>query len=284
MIVVKKASLISPPVKSITDSQQALASFLARRHERYKSRRRSNKPHFYSSAEISVSSTSANTSIDSLSHSSVKSICTSCDNLLDQEKSTSNLTKSTRGRQDYHTDDGSSLGDSHRSSSSVDFLNTGCEELAERVITSTKARLKKHRKRRINPLYIPPIRMMKVYGEIPIIRTSTPVPLHKVSKANIISSPPRREAHICVDNVTKDMRNLNLSTKLLENYGASVGPKKLNRRVVYLSEKQSSISKETGVPDVPPTTPSSESFNSGKFVGNDFILCIMSFTFRNCKL
>lgn len=254
-MIVGKAFLNSPRPKQSTESQQSLASFLARKRESYQASRRGRlakrcaSTGNTSTTNISyiTDTSSQNTSWDDGEKNIGDSLA-----LVHRRNCILNLTSlNVRPLKDHrvvppchlHRSVHTSLVSQHAGNKTIgdDFIELDSAELAERVVTRAKVRLKQRKKRArmLQEVYQP---VPKVHqGRVPIIRSSTPVDLS-------LSSSPVKEFNTIETKTRKLSRNTPLESEGCPDLKAP-------RRIVYLSERQSLMSKDAGIPNVPPSTP-----------------------------
>ena len=254
-MVVGKAHLNAPPTKQVTDGQLALQSLLAKRRQRYHAKRKRERG---SGVDTNKAIENGGILIDNTAKEGIRNV---------HEKRSvlclaSNLhVQSMRAHSDgvIHHPAGNNRVDmvyttnpSTRSGSNLATLD--CEELADRVVSKAKVRLKR-RKRMIST-----IRKISTNPSSPqltgtsAIRASTPILLHPVPKASTpISLSPVKKEHVAEP--VKRILNLSLDSALTNARNGSNKCGLKAKKVVYLSEKQSITSKDTGIPCVPPSSP-----------------------------
>lgn len=282
-LIIGKALLNSPPAKQTSASQQALASFLAKKRERYKSKlnnsldsrlqtngaQRSNRASppthvlvSYSSPFELTSSPQKDACLDHLHESK----CTLRIASLDSQTlySHNNKAKSEKlAQRSPQKDIDRGL------NTSIDFVKLGSEELADRVVSG--ARLRRRNRKKSNSIIQrevlrPLIKLHHERPTAPPFRTSTPIPPSSPSSSTPSKSPLKRErraSHSVLrsDEVTRRTRSksLGLSKSLdeLHSTGNSLQSTRTMaaKRVIFQSEKQSATPKDTGIPSVPPSTP-----------------------------
>ena len=263
-LLVGKAPLNSPPTKQVTESQQSLTCFLAKKRERYKSklntssesngrdgsRRRRRSSGDSSQCSVHVSQSAPVQSCSSLNH-------------LHESKCIMRIASFDSQTLYGHTNGGDGTGrwtkayhtkipekDPNAKTTPDDFVKLGSEELADRVVS--RARLRRRNKKRTAVIHREVTRpVIKLNHQRPpgVVRTSTPLPLSS-SNTTPSQSPSKKEQ------VETKTSNLSLSkSQDGSEVTRALQPKAAVKKVVFLSEKQSGMSKETGVPNVPPSTP-----------------------------
>lgn len=216
-MVVGKALLNRPPTKQLTEGQIALESFLARRRQKYQARRNG-------SAKDSCEEDKETERFYVHQRNSVI-------RLVSLKEGPRPLIRPTR------TLNPSSPIWNAKETKLEDFSRLECEVLADRVVSQAKVRLKR-RKRAANVL-------QKIYkplsdSKVSTFRTSTPT--------NSKSSTPKSLSP------SKNIQRLNRSLEV-ESGGEERRGLKAVRKVVFWSEKQSAMTKDSGVPCVPPPSP-----------------------------
>ncbi len=270
-LVVGKALLNSPPTKQVTESQQALASFLARKRERYKNRLNTSSESkggdrsstnslrcFIPASRSTPAELSGRRGSSNYLHESkciLRIASLDSQTLYSHSNGANGNSNEARWINQPGRREGYSQKDGNISISS-DFAKLGSEELADRVVSH--ARLRRRNKRRTaviqREIQRPVINLHhrtdlhQQRPAVPILRTSTPIPLGSTHS----QSPTKREG-----GTEPRARSLSLSRSQdgLETTESLRGSKMTARKVVFLSEKQSATAKDTGIPNVPPSTP-----------------------------
>lgn len=232
-MVVGKALLNSPRTKQFTEGQLALDSFLARRRLRYQDRRKG------------LARECANRSCEeTLSDYSPRSLGTPLNRETNNDaflykrncviRLASIRVPSLNCTLDHSSTPSCPLGHA-KVDKTGNLSQLNCEELADRIVSQAKVRLKQRKKAAnvLQKIYKPVLNSNK--SRIPHIRTSTPVN-SKDSTPNTLS--PSKS-----------------TVEAREKLDESDRGKKAARKVVYLSERQSEVNKDSGVPGAPPSSP-----------------------------
>ena len=121
-----------------------------------------------------------------------------------------------------------------------------CEELAERVVSQAKVRLKRQKRAAnvLQKIYQP--KAITLSPATAAFRTSTPVGSKSSTPKSL--SPVKNAVN------TTSPERPNRSLRSAEGGRSRECPVAVSK-VVYWSEKQSSVEKDSGIPSVPPSTP-----------------------------
>ena len=249
-MVVGKALLNSPKTKEVSEGQLALESFLARRRRKYHAK---------------IARGSANTSCEEpLPSSSFKHESMGASLLSREAKESLFLHKrncvarlasiSVPSMKDGLAARSIDHDSPHTGGAKLaDFSQLDCEELAQHVVSRAKVRLKRRKKRAANVLqniYKPvlnssPSRPLPPHP--PPIRASTPINSKTSTPKFLSPSKPITEAR---EKLIKPLEQENAESDQRPGLKAV-------RKVVYWSERQSTIAGDSGIPCVPPSTPKS---------------------------
>ena len=289
-MIVGKAFLNSPPGKQSSEGQQVLSCFLAKKHARYLQRRGSRPLGLNTSLEDNGEPLPQSSAEDLLSRSTSTVHEKELSISLKQERSTFRLCLASLKHQQQNGRVGVHSQTSHacsgasgkngsrlkRNSSQSGLIGLGSEELAEQVVSRAKGRLKHRRNSNSSIKKRSGVERLEVAQEVykplsklyqsrssrapnatssrqGLVRSSTPISGKTSSSATPLSqSPLKRES---------SKASLNRSLERAEAFSRSGVPKCAAKRVVYFSERQSVMCKDTGVPGVPPTTPSTATGN-----------------------
>lgn len=238
-VVVGKALLNSSRTRAISEGQLALESFLERRRQRYQARRKGLTREFANtSCEETIYSSKHDSIGTSFNKDTKESLFLHERNCVIRLASINvpSMKDSTR------TIDHSSPHD--KITKLEDFSRLDCEELAHHVVSQAKVRLKKRKKAAnvLDKIYKPMLNSSQ--SRAPMFRTSTP--------ASSKSSTPK--SHSPSKHIIEAKERLSRSLEL-ENGGEQKHGLKAVRKVVYWSEKQSTMAKDSGVPCIPPPSP-----------------------------
>lgn len=242
-MIVGKAFLNTPPRREPSGSQLALEALLERRRQRYQARRRDGGDTGSSAASMLLLNSS-----DGALHFPVDRIRDEDD---DRRSCISHLVAlRLRDKAQQHE----ALRVQKQKSRSflvrrvTKLEDASCEELAERVVSQAKVRLKRQKRAAnvLQKIYQPkttaPAGPAGPAGPATAFRTSTPI--------NSKSTTPKSlsPAKAATDTPERPNRSLRLAEGSREHPVAV-------RKVVYWSERQSNVEKDSGVPCVPPSTP-----------------------------
>ena len=271
-MIVGKALLNSPPTRQLSDGQQALSSFLNRKRERYLARRQKKHETLNNNTSGDVSfedepSTTAreywSTTASSVHVSKMEERDPHQDRCVLRLASLSLHSPSAQHLTNHRRANPQLI--VHASTHSPtktnldDLITLDCEELAEKVVSRARVRLRHCKKRRasINEPCKPVVRQPNTNKRTDTIRCSTPVSSHSTSSTPFSRSPIKTEG-VSTRAIASSL-NLNRSfEETLSN--PSVSRLKVAKRIVLFSEKQSDTCRETGVPNVPPTTPNASEY------------------------
>lgn len=246
-MVVGKAHLNTPPTKQVTESQVALRSLLEKRRERYHAKRRERYGGIPSENTI-ITKEGVRTT-----HEKRSVLC------LESKL------QSMKGHSDgvvHHPSGNLCVGYASITNPGSNLARLNCEELADRVVSKAKVRLKRHKRSRMantfrevckTPMNPSTPRLVGTS----IIRASTPIPLHSKTSMPISRSPAVKKEHV-IEPVNLLNLSLDSAGLAITNVNNKRGLKVKKVLVVYLSEKQSITSKDTGIPCVPPSSPQLE--------------------------
>lgn len=249
-MVVGKARLNVPPIKQATESQLALQSLLAKRREKYHAKRKGVRERCCSvatnqlienggipsenTAKEEIRATHERRSVLCLA-SKLQSMKARNDGVVHHPTGNINVNASTINPR-----------------SESDIATLDCEELADRVVSKAKVRLKCC-KRMSNTFYKTPMNPSSPHlVATSTIRASTPILSLSKTSTPISRSPVKK---LELEHVAEPL-NLSLDSAIM-SVSNKRGFNKV-KKVVYLSEKQSITSKDTGIPFVPPSSPQLE--------------------------
>ena len=229
-IIAGKAQPISTQRGSkstVPKRQPAFTSLLSKRRSRYRKRKVSSRQRVNSESDPKKS----------LEHSTTNRV--SIDPLRSDEES---LHLQQIELLHIHGTDDQPIQDSKRSGDMIssNFVRMGCKELADHVVTNTKVRLKKRRKRP-NMLNDPACKPVLLCQRKPVLlcQRKPVIVCHRLPRVCCSSRPTSSKKP-----TSKDSIRTSLESRAI-------------KKVVYLSESHSVTPKETGIPNVPPSTPTS---------------------------
>ncbi len=222
--------LVKQPV---TPSQDALAALLAKRHERYlaEKERSDRKIRTKGSATSSNGYFAADLSQDSLS----RFRHFDSHNILSNNGVMSHHHNIIASRKRGHSRRGGGGG-----SGTADIGTIECTELATRVVSRAKVRLKKRQKRRVNLMHA-------------AYKPASPVPGDFMKYNTLVKAKPFvtkclvQDERFSIENVRRGVEDL---------HRRQADHSRTNKMmVVYLSERRSVVPRDTGIPNVPPVSP-----------------------------
>lgn len=231
-LVVGKACLNIPPTKESTEGQLALESFLARRRQKYQARR---------------NGLARNSFEESICDGSFSDKEAGRFDVHDRNRVIRLAILKHGPMPLHHATRTLSPVQNAKEAKLDDFSRLDCEVLADRVVSRAKVRLKRRKKTAnvLQKIYKPSLNSSQC--KVPTFRTSTPT--------NSKSSTPKSLSP------SKTIQRLNRSLEVVESGSEDRRSSlKVVRKVVYWSEKQSAMAKDSGVPCVPPSSPMHSKF------------------------
>lgn len=238
-MVVGKALLNSRRTKEISEGQLALESFLARKRQKYQTRRKGlAKECVSTSCEETLNSSKHDSIGTSFTKDTKESLFMHERNCMIRLASISVPSMNDGTRAINHSSPKA------RATKLRDFSQLDCEELAHHVVSQAKVRLRRRKKAAnvLQKLYKPVLNSNQ--SRPPMFRTSTPA--NSKSSTPHLLSPSKQ--------ITEAREVLNKSLDLESGSEHRQGLKPV-RRVVNWSEKQSTKAKDSGIPCVPPSSP-----------------------------
>lgn len=246
-MLVGKASLNPPLTKQFTPGQLALESFLARRRLKYQAKR---TREYAATTVIDTSYESSGGCIEIVNrHERTCGARLASLNLKDRSIGTiRDPLRTTYGH----------LGCA-KGTKLEDFNSLNCEELADRVVSQAKVRLKRQKRANVLQNIYKPISCPH-QGKNPTVwhstprnsKSNTPKSLSPSKSTAMTPSPSKITNTPPPAKITREDWNKSLE---LERSDPAPGGLKVARKVVFWSEKQSATAKDSGVPGVPPSSP-----------------------------
>lgn len=250
-VVVGKALLNPPPTRQINASQKALASFLARKHERFRARRKQGLEGQLgggSSLDVSLEENNGALSGNDGATWNKSAVWNGSATFLREEKdAVQERCAFQMASVDLHQNQPQRTRKTHKLNPD-DLIKLNCEELAEKVVSRVKTRLRHCSRRRRSGADVLRNHADKPISEVvDIVRSSTPVPSLSNTSTPLSLSPLKKEH-------TRPS-NSSLNRSFEEPSSLSTSGLRVAKKVICFSEKQSATCKDTGIPNVPPSTP-----------------------------
>lgn len=271
-MIVGKAYLNSPLSRQISAGQQALASYMTKKRERYLARKRKSSRQLKTTESADVSyEESVNTSAEYVWSKSATALGATTLGATTLGATTLGITSEERKcilclatlnlrSSKYKTSGNTAVNPLQKSphlrckctrANKDNLAKLNCKELAEKVVSRAKVRLKHRSKKKsediLRDIYMPTKRPIKAAG---FVRSSTPVLTRSANTTPLSLSPLKDEG------ASAKSSNLSLNRSFEEPANdLSTSSLRVAKKVICFSEKQSPLCKETGVPNAPPSTP-----------------------------